>query len=63
MEFVNRVKQRLAEFEGDPEDYPDNDTSEDIECLKSETVIKTAVSEQFDRFGLELDQNDSHIDK
>lgn len=25
--------------------------------------FKTAVSEQFDRFGLELDQNDSHIDK
>ena len=45
MEFVKRVKQRLAELEGDPEDYPENETSEHIECLKSEIFeLKTKLN-------------------
>ena len=62
MEFVNRVKQRLAEFEGDPEDYPENDTSEDIECLKSEIIeLKTILNSNYDVYVRRLEKRKNKI--
>ena len=62
MEFVNRVKQRLADLEGDPEDYPENETSEDIECLKSEIIeLKTKLNSNYDVYVRRLEKRKNKI--